>query len=174
MRGLIHSSDRQKGEPGLVACVAGLWFILAMANNPERDCSTCKYGDNGSTPEGCPETCLEPELPDYDPIPPNHSREDQLEHRLRFLEQQNEALKQDNRLLRNLCNLASQRIRFALEAFSPRPPFRDTSVTKDRQGSHDRRPKKAIVLPPIKKKSPINHPSAEPLGEAPKRPSLPR
>lgn len=95
-----------------MACVTGLWFILAMANNPERDCSTCKYGDNGSNPEGCPETCFEPELPDYDPIPPNHSREDKLERQV-------EELKRENQYLRSLLNTIEMRIKFALHAFPP-------------------------------------------------------
>ena len=95
-----------------------------MANNPERDCSTCKYGDNGSNPEGCPETCLEPELPDYDPIPPKHSREEELERQVQDLQR-------DNQRLRSTLALAVQRLRFALDAFHPRPPFRDAPEPRD-------------------------------------------
>lgn len=90
----------------------------------DRDCSTCKYGDNSSNPEGCPETCLEPELPDYDPIPPNHSHNEQLERQV-------EELKRENENLRSLLSTIEQRLRFALHAFPPRPPFRHSSEPKE-------------------------------------------
>lgn len=96
-----------------------------MANDSERDCSTCKYGDNGSNPEGCPETCLEPDLPDYDPEP-EHPTRDELIHEVK-------QLKEENDYLRGICSRAEQRLNFALDAFKahpfkqlpPRPPFRE-------------------------------------------------
>lgn len=111
-----------------------------MANNPERDCSTCKYGDNGSNPEGCPETCLEPELPDYDPnpIPPKHSREEELERQVQDLQH-------DNQRLRSTLALAKQRLLFALDTFHPRPPFRIAPE-----------PRNAPFPPKTKKKLPPN------------------
>lgn len=39
----------------------------AMAPEPKVDCSTCRYGDNGTNPEGCSSDCWEPELSGYEP-----------------------------------------------------------------------------------------------------------
>lgn len=104
-----------------MATVTGLWFILVMANNPERDCSTCIYGDNGSNSEGCPETCFEPDLTDYDPIPPKHSLEEQLLKRIEDLERENQGL-------RFVLATIESRLHFALHAFPPRPSFRNAPV----------------------------------------------
>lgn len=106
-----------------------------MANNPERDCSTCKNGDNGSVPEGCLETCLESDLSDYElkTIPPNHPLVKRLQRRI-------EELELDNDRLLNICSLAEQRLRFSIDAFNlpPRPPFRGLPVTKDKGDNNDK------------------------------------
>lgn len=138
-----------------------------MANNPERDCSTCIYGDNGSKPEGCPETCLEPDLPDYDPEP-EHPTRDELVHEVK-------QLKEENAYLRGICSRAEQRLNFALDAFRthpfnqlpPRPPFRDAPEPKEAKDARDTNRNKTSF--PSINDTPISTSNivAEPQGEAP-------
>jgi hypothetical protein len=142
-----------------------------MANNPERDCSTCKYGDNGSNPEGCPETCFEPDLPDYDPEPEHPTRAELL-HDIK-------QLREECAYLRSICETAEQRLRFALDAFKvhpfnqnrPRPPFRNASVTTDTKSKDTKKPFLPLVdARGISHNDYDNPTKAEPLGEAPINP----
>lgn len=158
-----------------------------MANNPERDCSTCKYGDNGSNPEGCPETCFEPDLPDYDHEPEHPTRDELLFERTELLHDIKQ-LREECAYLRSICETAEQRLRFSLDAFKvhpfnqspPRPPFRNASVTTDTK-SKDNLKKASLPLVDargISHNDYDNPTKAEPLGEAPitpqNRPRNPR